>query len=367
MFLKSLISLVVAGLILTGFNPYASAFLDGIDIGSAHDPGLEEIRRESARLDAPELIAQARSGDMMSALNQAIGQASSSNNFLEQILSTFVAGSINLALGSSSGNSANVDQGMGFFSGILQLIGSVLSSNSGIFSSIGQVIAPGGTTGCTTSVLPSPPGSEATGPAAIASLAQELSILETENHAGAPGASPSVPAGSLGATNGILNVPPISQYLNENIVVHNGRRTDFRGSWCGPVSVRMCAEYYGITGNSSYQYAIWCDYTFAQRSGTPFPGMANTVRNRLNLTGSQKTSSGTLTWLREALRAGHPVILLCNVRWRGHYIVITGIIGDTVHVNDPGTRQSNVKRTFSLSEVTRMWSSRGNRGLMVAR
>lgn len=339
-----------------------SAFLDGVESGDLRESfDIEEITQTEpvSTTRIQELVQLARSGRESLALQEIANELSKNPSQVDKARLSYMSASINRSLALKTDDKAKMGTVSFLYQGLCTLISSItnLFSPSSMQTTVGTVTN-------SQSILPDSSGSELTAEAAEMALIQEVATLESENLVGAPiQTSPTHDTLGLRA-NGTLAVPAISQYIAEN---NMGPGKDYRGSWCGPTSVRMCAEYYGITGNSTYTLAQWCEYTFKQRIGTPLAGMDRCVKNKLHLGASELKTPGSLDWLRQSLRDGNPVIAHCNTKWRGHYIVVTGIIGDTVHINDPGRNSASVVTTLSLSQFTSYWNSKSKRALKVAK
>lgn len=161
------------------------------------------------------------------------------------------------------------------------------------------------------------------------------------------------------AKDGVLAVPKRSQFSSENIV--NG--TDYRNSWCGPNSFAMVLDYYGVH-KSAYECAKLVEYTFKQRAGTPISGIVHGAQ-KAGFNNTRLYNGQSMDWLKSQVASGKPVIVNVDVKWKGHYIVVTGFEGNNVVVNDPGKGSiSRVNYTIPKETFWSYWSSKG-RGAVV--
>jgi predicted double-glycine peptidase len=161
------------------------------------------------------------------------------------------------------------------------------------------------------------------------------------------------------AKDGVLAVPKRSQFSSENIA--NG--IDYRNSWCGPNSFAMVLDYYGVH-KSAYDCAKLVEYTFKQRAGTPISGIVHGAQ-KAGFNNTRLYNGQSMDWLKSQVAGGKPVIVNVDVRWKGHYIVVTGFQGNNVVVNDPGKGSiSRVNYTIPKETFWSYWSSKG-RGAVV--
>ena len=156
--------------------------------------------------------------------------------------------------------------------------------------------------------------------------------------------------------NGLLAVPTRAQCAPEN--------GSLGGSLCGPTSLAMALEFYGIKKttlnvaretksiNSSMQFVgTYCE-NIAAAAQRFMPG--SSMRNNLTTDDLARITSG-----------GRPVIVNVNTQgyWPGgHYMVCTGVKNGTVYINDPG---NGSKRTYSISQFNAQWATRSNRAVIV--
>ncbi len=174
-----------------------------------------------------------------------------------------------------------------------------------------------------------------------------------------PGSSSGGQYQNTTAKDGVLAVPKRSQFSSENIV--NG--TDYRNSWCGPNSFAMVLDYYGVH-KSAYDCAKLVEYTFKQRAGTPISGIVHGAQ-KAGFDNTRLYNGQSMDWLKSQVAGGKPVIVNVDVKWKGHYIVVTGFEGNNVVVNDPGKGSiSRVNYTIPKETFWSYWSSKG-RGAVV--
>lgn len=154
-----------------------------------------------------------------------------------------------------------------------------------------------------------------------------------------------------------LNVPYFSQFDDSN----NSTRNDE----CGETAVAMAAAYYadlydspndwitavrnqigvgpnGLTDVNQLKSALW-----------GLPGRQGLQGEQINVTPLGTSFASVVQQIQTATQNGYPVIALINATklipsrtYSGHWIVIRGIIGQTVYINDPdssktGTREHN--------------------------
>lgn len=150
-----------------------------------------------------------------------------------------------------------------------------------------------------------------------------------------------------------VDVPMRTQYEKAN-----GK---YQKSWCGPTSLAMVYEYHGKK-ETTYEVAKRI-YDFDARVGT----FAKDIVKDAKRNGFKKTRVKTgvdFDFLEKELKAGNPVIVGVEVAWQsGHYMVVVGLEGDKVIVNDPG--RSGVQRTFSRSWFLTQWNGRDRRSIVV--
>ncbi len=135
----------------------------------------------------------------------------------------------------------------------------------------------------------------------------------------------------------------------------------YQSSWCGPTALGMIYEYYGRK-ESTWDIARRT-YNFKARNGTNYQSMVNDAKKNGFPNTTVKFNAG-FDYLEQNLKQGRPVIVGVEVAWRnGHYMVVVGIEGDKIIVNDPGRRV--VRRTFSRSWFLTQWNGRSQRSIVL--
>jgi ABC-type bacteriocin/lantibiotic exporter with double-glycine peptidase domain len=135
---------------------------------------------------------------------------------------------------------------------------------------------------------------------------------------------------------------------------------------CGPTSLAMIASYYGIDIST----AQVIQDTNVNSSGTNLSTLAN-VAKQIGLTDTTSNSgiisglydaftggSAAYSGVSQAVSNGNPVIVNVDESpySNGHAMVVTGISGDDVYVNNPWTGQSQV---YGKTQFMAMWGSEG--------
>jgi predicted double-glycine peptidase len=178
---------------------------------------------------------------------------------------------------------------------------------------------------------------------------RQLALLAAElrqalsNHAAAMSAltKNSGAAASNLDENGVMKVPVRYQRAKEN-----GKPGSY---YCGPTSLGMLLDHYG-NNTPTAELATLCK---TDTKGTIIWNMVVTARN-LGFKSSTYKEKTTLDWLNEQTRAGTPVMVAVDTQgyWPGgHYMVVRGISGDKVYVNDPW----GGPRTYSITQFMAQW------------
>ncbi|NLI78030.1 MAG: hypothetical protein GX442_16555 [Candidatus Riflebacteria bacterium] len=133
----------------------------------------------------------------------------------------------------------------------------------------------------------------------------------------------------------------------------------YQNSWCGPTSLGMVYQYYGRKETTK---------SIASRVYTPGYGTdawkvsADPKKN--GFPGTYMKEKADIAFLRARLKEGKPVIVNVEVAWSsGHYMVVVGLDGDKVIVNDPG--RTEVRREFSTSWFLSQWNGRNRRAIVI--
>lgn len=151
----------------------------------------------------------------------------------------------------------------------------------------------------------------------------------------------------------VVAVPQRTQFAPENGV--------YKSSWCGPTSLGMIFEYYGIRRTTAD--IAKNTYNFKERNGTPSAKMAEEARKQ-GFSDSRVETGKTMGFLEETCRTGRPVIVNVDVSWKsGHYMVVVGVTADKVIVNDPG--RTEVRREFDKAWFMSQWKGRDNRVVII--
>jgi uncharacterized protein YgiM (DUF1202 family) len=185
-----------------------------------------------------------------------------------------------------------------------------------------------------------------------------ISTASTSTYGSSSSSTNSRNVSSSGKNSGdhvIAGVPLRNQAVD---AVYKG--VNYASSWCGPTSVGMVMDYYGINKTQS-TLAVDCKYTFRERSGTPTSGMVSAAK-KYGFANSKETWSSSMDYLREEIYANRPVIVLVDTKWKGHYIVVTGFRNGKVIVNDPAGGKTS---EYSESYFYNMWNSRGRRTVTI--
>ncbi len=133
----------------------------------------------------------------------------------------------------------------------------------------------------------------------------------------------------------------------------------YQNSWCGPTSLGMVYEYYGRKETTR---------SIAGRVYTPGRGTdawkVCADPRKHGFPGTYMKEKADIAFLRARLQEGKPVIVNVEVAWSsGHYMVVVGLDGDKVIVNDPG--RSVVRREFSTSWFLSQWNGRDRRAIVI--
>lgn len=167
--------------------------------------------------------------------------------------------------------------------------------------------------------------------------------------------------------------PPVNQYTgslspDESVYLDVPKRTqyekangEYQESWCGPTTLGMVYEYHGrLESTRDIAERI---YDFETRNGTD----PNAIIKDAKIHGFPNSVIRTgvdLDFLQDELESGHPVIVGVEVAWQsGHYMVVVGMEGDKIIVNDPG--RTNVRREFNRSWFLTQWNGRWRRAIVL--
>lgn len=172
-------------------------------------------------------------------------------------------------------------------------------------------------------------------------------------------ATPSVPAGA--SPRGLLEVPLKSQADYPEGVTQ----------WCSPTSLAMLMAFWGReTSHPEWDLDVRTVAAGVQDPG--WPGTGNWAFNAAyagSRPGLQAAAVrlGGIADLRVLIASGIPVATSVSYsvlkggpkpeKGDGHLIVVCGLSGSTVTVNDPGARLSRVRREFPLPAFQAAWSA----------
>jgi len=150
-----------------------------------------------------------------------------------------------------------------------------------------------------------------------------------------------------------LDVPRRTQY--------NPANGEYQESWCGPTTLEMVYEYHGrLESTRDIAERI---YDFEARNGTDPNSILKDAKTH-GFPNSTMRTGVDLDFLKDELEAGNPVIVGVEVAWQsGHYMVVVGMEGDKIIVNDPGRK--TVRREFSRSWFLTQWNGRWRRAIVL--
>jgi predicted double-glycine peptidase len=202
---------------------------------------------------------------------------------------------------------------------------------------------------------------EKSGPAAISSA-----VSAAKKVPAAPADKPST-AGPVKKTDPETNVA--NQPVKSGIVLNvpaRAQRAAANGPlgkvMCGPVSLGMIMEYYGVDRSSK----TLADLCGTGLNGTGFNEMA-AVAKKLGFGGSYVATGKTVDFLKKMTAGGAPVLVHVDTQgyWGpGHYMVATGVKDGRVYLNDPWR---GGQRSYTIAQFNAQWSSRANRVVVVKR
>ncbi len=171
---------------------------------------------------------------------------------------------------------------------------------------------------------------------------------------------------TLGKAPAKKNAPPKKQPLKVSLNVPQRTQFDpvngkYQSSWCGPTSLAMLYEYYGRK-EKTWDVAKRT-YDFKRRQGTDAAKIVADAKAH-GFPNTKLVTGVDFNFLEQKLKEGKPVMVGVEVAWQsGHYMVVVGLEGDKVIVNDPGRK--GVRRTFSRSWFLRQWEGRWRRSIVL--
>lgn len=190
-----------------------------------------------------------------------------------------------------------------------------------------------------------------------------------------PGAVPAQPAlraapapsgGTPGthASDGGLQIP----LYNQNNI---GARVP--SGFCGPTSLKMVLEYWGIKKDINYLADAnvgGATPVYIPGEGAGHQGMLDMLKH-CGLTGSYMDHGKSIDWLRQMTAAGHPCVVSvagdygAGFTTSGHILVVDGVTADgRVILNDSA---GGVRRTVSGSQFLGAWNSSNRMAIVTAR
>ncbi len=117
--------------------------------------------------------------------------------------------------------------------------------------------------------------------------------------------------------------------------------------WCGPTSLAQVYEYYGR--EETTREVAHRTYDFKGGTGTSGEALVADAKKNGFPNAKMRYNVG-FDYLENSLKKGNPVIVGTEVNWtNGHYLVVVGLKGDKVILNDPA------RPFFGRREVTRSW------------
>lgn len=165
-----------------------------------------------------------------------------------------------------------------------------------------------------------------------------------------------------------LGKPPWEENTEGTVYVDCPQRSQldpangqYRNYWCGPTSLGMVYEYYGRKETTA-QVADRI-YDFAGNTGT----YAGSIINDAKKNGFPNTEMKTgvdFNYMEQKLKEGKPIIVGVEVSYKyGHYMVVVGLSGNNVILNDP--YHSGVRRVMSRSAFLTDWNGRSRRAIVL--
>ncbi len=135
----------------------------------------------------------------------------------------------------------------------------------------------------------------------------------------------------------------------------------YQKSWCGPTALAMVYEYYGRK-ETTWKVAERI-YDFKRRGGTDAARIVSDAQKNGFPNTTLKTNVD-FHYLENNLKQGKPIIVGVEVAWQsGHYMVVVGMKGNKIIVNDPG--RPGVRREFSKTWFLRQWEGRWRRAIVL--
>ncbi|HEY3078481.1 MAG TPA: C39 family peptidase [Chloroflexota bacterium] len=170
-----------------------------------------------------------------------------------------------------------------------------------------------------------------------------------------------------------LDVPIRSQFDN----------SEYQASNCGPTSLAMVLEGFGVDVPTASLRGVanLLQGTYDRETGIALDHLAQIARQAGLRALGLRDGNGYRRWsvdeVRAQVRTGHPVITLVKMRElpdhagsssdTDHYVVVTGLDGDRLLINDPALPgDRGFRRPLSHAELERAWMASSIPGQAVA-
>lgn len=175
-----------------------------------------------------------------------------------------------------------------------------------------------------------------------------------------------ITAGNVGdrASDGGLKIP----LYNQNAI---GARVP--SGFCGPTSLKMVLEYWGIKKDINYlgdKDVGGATPVYTSGQGAGHQAMLDMLKH-CGLSGSYMTHAKSIDWLRQQTAAGHPVVVSVAGNFgggyttSGHILVVSGVTSDgRVILNDSA---GGKRRIVSGSMFLGAWNSSNRMAIVTAR
>lgn len=152
----------------------------------------------------------------------------------------------------------------------------------------------------------------------------------------------------------ILKVPEYYQIDAENEAGYD------TGTLCGPTSLSMLLDFHGVDNT----IGDMASRVYVKGSGSS----ADTLVKEAKLKGFDKARyevGKDLEFVEKSIRAGKPFIanIIDPTSGNGHYVVVIGITGDKVIINDPIT--SGIRLEWTRDEFMKAWKGRSCRAIIL--
>ncbi len=242
-----------------------------------------------------------------------------------------------------------IGQAMGAAGNIAQMFGA--GDVASTLGQLGQAVQPGQNTFQNTSAIFGGQGATTAG-----TLLNDGTLA---NNTGAfPAMNPGALPPGLGNRPAATGRPFVNVPMRTQFEPANGK---YQKSWCGPTALAMVYDYYGR--KESTASVANRTYDFVRRNGTVSGRLVQDARKN-GFPNTTEQYGVDFNYLQNNLSQGKPVIVGVEVNWKnGHYMVVVGLEGNKVIVNDPG--RSQVRREFDRSWFLTQWNGRNRRAIVV--